>query len=75
MPRCARLATGGLVCHVLNRANARLGLFEDAAGYALFEHTLEQAHRRVAMRTLAYCVMPNHWHLVVWPRRDGDKCT
>ena len=24
------------------------------------------------MRTLAYCVMPNHWHLVVWPRREGD---
>ena len=24
------------------------------------------------MRLLAYCIMPNHWHLVVWPRRDGD---
>jgi len=72
MPRYARPATGGLVCHVLNRANARLPLFEDSAAYALFEQTLEQAHERVAMRTLAYCVMPNHWHLVLWPRRDGD---
>src|SRR6266850_1096513 len=24
------------------------------------------------MRVLAYCVMPNHWHLVLWPRADGD---
>ena len=24
------------------------------------------------MRLLAWCVMPNHWHLVLWPRRDGD---
>lgn len=24
------------------------------------------------MRTLAYCVMPNHWHLVLWPRRRGE---
>jgi putative transposase len=24
------------------------------------------------MRLLAYCIMPNHWHLVVWPRHDGD---
>jgi putative transposase len=24
------------------------------------------------MRLLAYCVMPNHWHLVVWPREDGE---
>jgi len=63
---------GGMVCHVLNRANARLPLFECPADYGLFEQTLEQAHQRVAMRTLAYCVMPNHWHLVLWPRADGD---
>jgi len=24
------------------------------------------------MRLLGYCVMPNHWHLVLWPRNDGD---
>ena len=24
------------------------------------------------MRLLAYCLMPNHWHLVVWPRHDGE---
>ena len=24
------------------------------------------------MRLLAYCLMPNHWHLVVWPQRDGE---
>jgi putative transposase len=61
-----------MVCHVLNRANARLPLFECPADYELFEHTLQQAHQRVAMRTLAYCIMPNHWHLVLWPRADGD---
>ena len=27
------------------------------------------------MRLLAYCVMPNHWHLVLWPREDGDLST
>jgi hypothetical protein len=24
------------------------------------------------MRLLAYCLMPNHFHLLVWPRADGD---
>ena len=24
------------------------------------------------MRILAWCVMPNHWHLLLWPRADGD---
>jgi putative transposase len=47
-------------------------LFEDDGDYSAFERVLAQACHRVAMRLLAYCVMPNHWHLVVWPRADGD---
>jgi putative transposase len=61
-----------MVYHVLNRANGRLPLFEKAGDYEAFERVLAEAHERIAMRTLAYCVMPNHWHLVLWPRRDGD---
>ena len=72
MPRYLRPSTGGVVCHVLNRANAGMPLFECPADYELFEQTLQQAHQRLAMRTLAYCVMPNHWHLVLRPRADGD---
>jgi putative transposase len=26
----------------------------------------------VSMRILAWCIMPNHWHLLLWPRKDGD---
>lgn len=72
MPRALRVAAGGVVYHVLNRANARSALFSARADYEAFERVLEQAHERVPMRTLAYCVMPNHWHLVLWPVRDGD---
>ena len=63
---------GGMVYHVLNRANARMQIFDNGGDYELFEQVLAEAHDRVAMRTLAYCLMPNHWHLVLWPRRDGD---
>ena len=31
-----------------------------------------EAAIRVPMRTLAYCLMPNHFHLVLWPRADGE---
>jgi putative transposase len=27
------------------------------------------------MRLLAYCLMPNHFHLLLWPREDGDLST
>ena len=72
MGRPLRAAPGDTVYHVLNRANARMTLFEDDGDYLAFQRVLAQACDRVGMRLLAYCVMPNHWHLVVWPRRDGD---
>jgi putative transposase len=72
MGRPLRAAPGELVYHVLNRANGRQRLFEHDGDYAAFERVLHEARERVAMRLLAYCVMPNHWHLVLWPYRDGD---
>lgn len=72
MPRPARVAPGGLVYHVLNRAVARLPLFKKAADYAAFEQVLAEAHGRCPIRMLAYGVMPNHWHLVLWPGDDGE---
>jgi putative transposase len=72
MGRPLRVAPGGLVYHVLNRANGRQRLFDDDGDFSAFERVLMQACERVSMRLLAYCVMPNHWHLVVWPQQDGD---
>jgi putative transposase len=72
MPRALRIAVGGIVYHVLNRANAQITLFETHRDYEAFHRVLVEAHERVPMRTLAYCVMPNHWHLVLWPHHDGD---
>lgn len=72
MARPLRAALGGLVYHVLNRANAGLKIFEKDADYAAFERILAETQDRVPMRLLAWCLMPNHWHLVLWPRRDGD---
>ena len=72
MPRPRRAAEGGLIYHTLNRANARLAIFEDDEDYAAFERVLAQAIARDGMRLLAYCLMPNHFHLLLWPREDGD---
>src|SRR6267143_3242791 len=72
MGRPLRLTSADVVYHVLNRANARRTLFDDDGDYAAFGRVLTQACERVSMRLLAYCVMPNHWHLAVWPRQDRD---
>lgn len=72
MGRPKRAADGGMVFHALNRANARAQIFHKSEDYAAFEVVLAEACERFDMRLLSYCLMPNHWHLVLWPRKDGD---
>jgi putative transposase len=67
MARRTRCADAGYVYHVLNRAVGRATIFAKSADYAAFEQVLRQAWERMAMRLLAYAVLPNHWNLVVWP--------
>jgi putative transposase len=56
----------------LNRGIGRSTIFEKPADFQAFEKVLRQAQDWLPMRLLSYCLMPNHWHLVVWPRADGD---
>jgi putative transposase len=72
MPRPLRTAPGGFVYHVLNRANGKRRIFEQDRDYLAFERVLVEVQERIPMRVLAWCVMPNHWHLLLWPRQDGD---
>ncbi len=72
MPRTARASVGGLCYHVINRGNARAEVFRKPEDYAAFRDLLQEATARVRMRVLAYCLMPNHFHLALWLRGDGD---
>ena len=58
---------------MLNRTNARLRNFEKDADYEALERILEQAVERTGTRLLSYCLMPNHWHLVVNPVENGEQ--
>ncbi len=72
MPRAARIAPGGMVFHVLNRGNDRREIFENGDDYEAFLRVVRDTQEQIAMRILAYCVMPNHWHLLLWPAAEGD---
>jgi putative transposase len=63
---------GGEIYHALNRANFRSRLFRAGAHYQDFLGMVEEAWALVPMRILAYSLMPNHWHLVLHPRAEGD---
>jgi putative transposase len=72
MGRARRVDVGGMTYHVLNRVNFRSRLFRRPAHYEDFLAIVEESMTFVPMRVLAYCLMPNHWHLVLAPRADGD---
>jgi len=72
MPRRRVAGCGGFVFHVMNRSAKQLTLFEAADDYELFLQVLVEAEGVCPIRLLEYCVMPNHWHLLVWPERDDE---
>jgi putative transposase len=72
MPPRRAQGSAGVVFHVLNRGVRRLRLFDDAGDYEAFLRTFAEAQRRIPIRCFAYCVMPNHFHFVLRPDRDGQ---
>lgn len=70
MPRAARSTEAGMVYHVLNRGNGRMRVFHKAGDYEAFERVLAEGLERYPVELLTYCLMPNHWHLVVRPNTD-----
>jgi putative transposase len=64
-----------MVFHVLNRGVGRMRLFRKGPDYEAFERVMEQTLESLPLRICAYCLMPNHWHFVVWPRAARDLAT
>src|SRR5580692_8705640 len=72
MPRTARAAVGGVVYHVLNRGNGRMGIFRKPGDYQAFLQLLVDGKQKARVEVFGFCLMPNHWHLVLRPKGDGD---
>jgi putative transposase len=72
MPRTERASVGGVCYHVINRGVARLEVFHKDADYRAFLDMMAEGNARLPMRLLGLCLMPNHFHLVLRPRGDGD---
>jgi len=72
MARQKRIDLGNYVYHVINRANARARIFHTKEDYLDFEYLLNEMCELHDMRILAYVVMPNHWHMLLYPKGNGD---
>ena len=72
MSRRARVSPDGFVQHVLNRGDHRETLFHKPGDFRAFLKALTDTTERIAMRVLAYCIMRNHFHFVLWPYHGAD---
>jgi len=54
--------------HVINRGNAREDVFHQEEDFAALLKLVEEGCERLPLRVIGYCLMPNHFHLVLWPR-------
>ena len=70
MARRTRLAPPECAYHVVNRGNDRRVIFRQDVDYTAFVELLEEGLRRSAVRAFGYCLMPNHFHLVLQPEED-----
>ena len=71
MPRAPRASVGGICYHVMNRGNGRRAVFQKDGDYQAFLKAIGHACIEIPMPVLGFCLLPNHFHLVVWPKEDG----
>jgi putative transposase len=67
MPRRPRSAHTSAYFHVINRSVRKATLFQTSRDYRAFLLVLNEGLQRYPLPVLAYCVLANHWHLVVGP--------
>jgi REP element-mobilizing transposase RayT len=73
MARPIRVEFPGAVYHVMARGNERREVFRDDQDRKRFLETLAETVRQFGLRLHAYCLMPNHYHLVLGtPQEKGS---
>lgn len=75
MPRNMRFSPPGSVHHVMNRGNDKKILFESPRDFEEFLLLVAWAKQQSLVRIVAYCLMSNHWHFVLWPSAENQVTT
>lgn len=76
MSRLARIVIPGIPHHVTQRGNRRMEVFFEDDDYGAYLHFLKEAAEKSKTEVWAYCLMPNHVHLILVPsHEDGLRAT
>jgi putative transposase len=75
MARLLRDFKPGEIYHIVNRGNRRQPIFDDARDYDRYLEILEESLDRMVMRIIGFALMPNHFHLMLWPTEQTSIST
>lgn len=67
MPRIPRGQLAGYAYHIINRGNGGATIFNNTGDYQVFLDLLCEAKSKFAVKVFGFCLMPNHFHLVLQP--------
>lgn len=70
MPRARRTAWAGAIFHVVNRGVERRKVFLDEHDYKRFITLLRLGKEKAPVKVYGFCLMPNHFHIVISPESD-----
>jgi putative transposase len=65
MPRKIRELADGGIYHIYNRRNHGADLFCDPQDFECFRYLLRRSRRKYASEVYHYCLMPNHFHILI----------
>lgn len=71
LPRTSRSSRGGFVCHVLNRGHGLSDVFHKD-DFSAIVNLMRASREKVPVRLTGFCLVPNHFHLLLWPHHDRD---
>ena len=72
MARLARVVIHGLPHHVTQRGNRREAIFFEDGDHEVYLDLLAEQTRKAEVDVWAYCLMPNHVHMILRPTRSDD---
>jgi len=72
MARRFRLFIPNIPCHIIQRGNNRTKIFLKTEDYRFLLEILQEARLKHQCQLYSYCLMPNHFHLIVNPQQAGN---
>jgi putative transposase len=70
MSRIARIVLEDVPYHITQRGNGRQQVFFEDRDYQLYLDLVGRSCQEAGLRIWAYCLMPNHMHLIAVPERE-----